>query len=360
MLKRIVARLFGRQHTIQQAEDTASVPIKDEYGNVTGIMDNATAAYLQSDVPDPSQQILDAMLADVSRVKVFDGGMNDDKPLETTVLLDVADQQVIALLRQCLTIVENPESFGHCMCYGDLSMEFYVVQKRKAAIGFHHGNSIRWNAWKHDALLQDGQCYLKWLAEQGVAAPLSAYKEARQQQEEAQQAWNRWVGAMPDCLRELSPEIWQIIVEENNLQPATDALASAYPTVTERLLTLFRWFGSGTGPWTGFPAYEQLAEQILLQYSVKDLVTALESAPLTEVELEGAARLFAGHAFQNRSENQVIKPEAIRFTNMAVFIPARSDEPALIPSALGQQLLEHSLTSSDEDKIDRAKKAFSS
>lgn len=360
MLKRIIARIFGNQLAKQNSEKTGFVPIKDEKGKVTGMMDRTTAALLQSKLPNPSQYTLDAMLADVSRVKVFDRGMINDKPLETTELLDVTDPQTVARLCECLKIVEDPRSFGHCMCYGDLTMEFYAVQKRLAVIGFHHGISIRWNAWKWDAKLQDPQCHLKWLADQGITAPLSEFREAQQQQYEAQQAWNRWVSAMPNCLKELPPEIWKNMVKEHDLKLATDALASAYPIVTDRLLTLFRWFGSGKGSWSGYPAYEMLAEQILLQYSVTDLVTALENAPLTEVELEGAARLFAGHAFQNRSENQVLMPEAVGFTNMAIFISKRSDEPAQIPIALRQQLLEHILTSSDVDKVDRAKKAFSS
>ena len=48
----------------------AFVPIKDAQGNVTGIMDQATADYLASQAPVPTQASLDALLAEVTRVRV--------------------------------------------------------------------------------------------------------------------------------------------------------------------------------------------------------------------------------------------------------------------------------------------------
>ena len=358
MLKRLLRRLRGSPDTKEKTKNSGFVPVKDKDGNVTGVMDSIMAAYLESKAPDPSQQALDAMLADVTRVKIFDGGMIDDNVLNEKILLEVKDLGFTKALCGCLKIIEDPDTFGHCMCLGDLSMEFYSKKKRLATIGFHHGQSIRWSAWKHDALLQNSQCYLTLLAEHGVTAPLNAFNEDRLREEETKQAWNRWVHAIPSCLKKLSKKTWQKIIEEDTLQPVTDILASAYPDISERLLKLFRWFGSGKGPWTGFPVYEQFAEQILLQYSEKDLLTALTSAPLTENELEGAARLFAGRSFQGHSETQVVDQDAIGFSEMLIFIPKRSGEPTRIPDALKRQLLQHILTSSDDDKIDRAKKAF--
>jgi hypothetical protein len=55
------------------------------------------------------------------------------------------------------------------------------------------------------------------------------------------------------------------VTETKDLAPVQESLAAAYPEPRARVLALFRWFGSGAGPWTGFPVYEQLAEQILLQ-----------------------------------------------------------------------------------------------
>jgi hypothetical protein len=140
--------------------------------------------------PDPSQRSLDAMLGRVTRVRMLDGGVSGDRPLGKDVLLDVADSESIAALRDCLAIVEDKSTFGHCMCLGDYALQFYAGRRRAATIGLHHGRSIRWSAWKHDALLRDGLRLLAWLADQGAAAPLEAYEEDQRRAEEYRLVYN--------------------------------------------------------------------------------------------------------------------------------------------------------------------------
>jgi hypothetical protein len=36
----------------------------------------------------------------------------------------------------------------------------------------------------------------------------------------------------------------------------SDALRGALPALEGQALALFGWFGSGTGPWNGYPSYE--------------------------------------------------------------------------------------------------------
>jgi len=92
------------------------------------------------------------------------------------------------------------------------------------------------------------------------------------------------------------------------------------------------WFGSGAGPWSGFPGYEEIAEKLLRQYPTTELIRAVESRNLTNQELEGAARILGG------------------------WTPIPDDTP--IPAELRRTLLDHCLKSSDQDKVERARKAF--
>ena len=117
------------------------------------------------------------------------------------------------------------------------------------------------------------------------------------------------------------------------MEPLRKALSEGVPDPRERALALFAWHGSGMGPWSGYPAYENAAEHLLLDLPVPVLIAAAE-APLDERQTEGAARLFAGWGFYKRH-----------------------GRPAL-PEALGKKLLEHSLQSSDADRTERAKRAF--
>ncbi len=43
----------------------------------------------------------------------------------------------------------------------------------------------------------------------------------------------------------------------------TPALAKEFSDVPQRIRALFAWFGSGAGPWSGFPAYEDVPAHLL-------------------------------------------------------------------------------------------------
>lgn len=124
---------------------------------------------------------------------------------------------------------------------------------------------------------------------------------------------------------------------ETLLAPFRTALARDYADERARILALLRWFGSGTGPWSGFPAYEEWPEALLFDYSTAEIVSAIERTRPSPTELEGAARFFGGWAVHTR----------------------RADSEEL-PEALKAELLEHvqRTSASDKDKLSRATAAF--
>ena len=305
---------------------------------------------------NPSQRSLDILIEKITRARVIAGGMSHGKALGTEVLIDENDPQEVIALRECLTIVEDESTFGHCSCLGDNALELYAGDHLIATIGLHHGRSIRWGVWRYDALLVDGERLLAWMAERGATAPLEAYREAQRLVEVQRKALARWQEAMPRCLYPYAEEMFTSSagmasfiplhpegppgkIEEvtYKLTPLLSALAAEYPDVDRRILTLFHWYGSGQGPWSGFPAYESVAERLLLAFPVDQLLAALTRHELTPTQLEGAARFFAGYYFAK------YRPSAIRH----------------LPPDISQRLLEHSLASDDKDRIQRAVNAFS-
>ncbi len=48
-----------------------------------------------------------------------------------------------------------------------------------------------------------------------------------------------------------------------DLTPLRAALEREVRNETSRILALLQWFGSGAGPWSGFPYYEAAAEKLL-------------------------------------------------------------------------------------------------
>jgi hypothetical protein len=172
----------------------------------------------------------------------------------------------------------------------------------------------------------------------GAKVPLSTTdtdedRLAKQKRSDDSEA--RWVAAMPKSIRLLGMIVtWDQITPD--IKPLRGALAGQFPDNHQRILALFAWYGSGDGPWSGFPSYESVAEELLLDFPTPELIAAARTDTLTDAQIEGAARLFGGWDFGHRRPNDV----------------------SSIPADLKKKLLEHTLKSTDEDKLNRAKKAF--
>lgn len=161
------------------------------------------------------------------------------------------------------------------------------------------------------------------------------FNQIQLQSKGAQLDERRWLNAMPSSLRPLwSKAEAQYAPPDRfpDLQPLQFALATQYPDTYQRIRALMAWFGSGAGPWSGFPGYEEIAEKLLHQYPTGELIKAIEGRNLSDQELEGAARIFGS------------------------WTPV--PDPTPIPAQLRQTLLQHCLRSPDADKVSRAKRAF--
>jgi tetratricopeptide (TPR) repeat protein len=141
-----------------------------QQGRAMVIMDRDAFDYTYGDAdgPDPAQRDLDALLPKVTRVCVLEGGIFRGRAMGERVLLDARDSRAIRDLANCLRIVEDPHTFGHCGCLGGPTLEFYAGPEHVATIGLQHGLAIRWKRWYHDAQLQDGERLTQWLQDQGV------------------------------------------------------------------------------------------------------------------------------------------------------------------------------------------------
>ena len=179
-------------------------------------------------------------------------------------------------------------------------------------------------------------------------AILSAHKvplsrstmQLQDSREKSKLAESRWLAAMPPALKPLWPQVRERsgvdpVGAIRNLDPLRTALSQEFPDERSRVLALYAWFGSGEGPWSGFPSYEQVAEELLLDFPTEALIKAAEATESAQ-EQEGAARLFGGWEISQR----------------------RPSDLAHLPPDLKERLLAHSLESADEDKRSRAHHAF--
>ena len=132
------------------------------------IVDEATAEYMRSTAPQPTQVSLDAILARVHGVRVYkNGGYKDTLVGGHVLLAEATDRGSLTELADALRIVEGPS--GHCMCHGSPTLELLGSNSRRLALlSVHHGRSIRWTGWKDDAVLVDGSKLVAWLAARGI------------------------------------------------------------------------------------------------------------------------------------------------------------------------------------------------
>jgi hypothetical protein len=167
-------------------------PIVDEHGEVTGVMDQMTADFLESTLPDPTQATLDEAFEGVTRVRLighreeptvveYDGERYEaNQMIFDVVCLDVTDPASLAELAAALRIVDDHE-YGHLMTIGLHHLELWVGDEHAHTIELLYGwDTIRWpSVWKSDGPLAEPRRLENWLLGHGIT-------DARDHREESE------------------------------------------------------------------------------------------------------------------------------------------------------------------------------
>jgi hypothetical protein len=221
------------------------------------------------------------------------------------------------------------------MCAGTPAIYIYERGCQRVEVTNHHGVSIRCSLWDSDVRITDTEKWLSWFDDRRISGPRKEAEDLRSKQAQNKKDWERWRTAMPKALGRL----WSSALLDFgrvDINPLRSELERCMPDRGERVLALLEWFGSGSGPWSGFPSYESAAENLLLDYSTIDIISATRSNKLSPTQTEGAARLFAGWSFTRQ------RPEGLKE----------------LPEALKKELWFHSQNTKDKDKLRRARGAF--
>ncbi len=203
-------------------------------------------------------------------------------------------------------------------------------------LGLICGDIVRFSQWEYETQLTNPEPLFEWLDSRGITTPRHQYDEGIAQGKKSRADEERWMKAMPSSIAQIWPNFHPDEMYRGDIRPLEAAVAKEFPDKRARILRLMAWYGSGAGPWSGYPVYEVVPEQMLLKYSTQELVDAVAGAALNEQEIEGAARLFGSWDFNK----------------------TRPEDNASLPADLKRKLLEHSLKSTDKDKLERAKRAF--
>ncbi len=281
-----------------------------------------------ADKPTVSQRSLNELIDRADRVVVFQEPIDDSQ-----ILYESSQKGDLEELKTALNIVP-PDSWYHCMCSGSPAIYLYLDKKKIGQITNHHGDSIRCSIWDSDAMISDPEPYHRWFDKRGMRSVRKAFDEMKEREKKSSIALKKWKKAMPECLNSLGENV--LTFYDPDINAMIESLKLNISDKSEIILSLLHWYGSGAGPWSGYPAYEGVAEKLIFYFSTSDILKAINSAKLTETQLEGAARFFGDGSFSR----------------------TRSNELKDIPDELKKKLLLHSLKSNDEDKERQAKRAF--
>ena len=225
--------------------------------------------------------------------------------------------------RHALRITSKGHVYDFLICFECQGLEFYKDDKSIGETGVTGSPDIL------NGLLTAAQIPL---AKNDEGSPEEEAAEEKKQKDEE----DRWFAGMPKSIQ--ASWNWR----EINSSPIPDVslfrglIIREYPDVPSRILKLLEWNGSGAGPWTGFPSYEEAPDLLLFDYSTPVILNAIQSTKPSDAQIEGAARFFGGWNFSQK----------------------RPKDRATLPPDLRKTLLAHCLKSKDTDKIERAKSAF--
>ncbi len=249
--------------------------------------------------------------------------------LEPKVLYASAKARDLASLEDALRTGAGDGSA--CMCPGTLLFEF---EGARPAITLHHGTSLRWDGSNGNLPLIRPDAIMDWLSERGIGFVREEFEADKRRGAQDAIEIERWRAIMPASLLPFFEDMRSTGADER--PEWKGAIEAELPDPKARARVLLELFGSGRGPWTGFPSWEGVPEKLLLELPLDVLLSAIGDASSERIR-EGAARLFSSWWFGR----------------------SRAAERAQIPAGLRRILLDHVMASSDEDKRARARSALS-
>lgn len=257
------------------------------------------------------------------------------------ILYSSPDPKDISALKDAISIEPSDGGEFLYLCTGSPEIVLFRKGKELASVTVLAYGAIHVSLWDSDAMIHDREKFLRWFDDRKITGPREDFEREKAEEEARRVIEARWMAAMPEVLRPLwATTLDQMmpggIPQTPDTKPLKPILTKEFPDESKRIRALLSWYGSGAGPWSGFPFYEEVPQLMLLEYPTSHLVAAVEGVTLSEQEAEGAARLFADWDFHQR----------------------RPDDGVLISKDLKLLLLQQSLKSADPDKVERARKAF--
>jgi hypothetical protein len=205
-----------------------------------------------------------------------------------------------------------------CLCDGWPTITVYGTQGDPVARWtLHHQSGLR-GIGDYDAELQDGPALTAWLAERGLTGSREAREELDEEEAEAERRRLRWIRAAPEGLAQAAADVARPLRRDHeawschlaNARERLEALTRQhYPDSVERIRLLLAWAGTSARRTAGGLMWYDLAvRRQLLAEEPRLVFAACAASPLSPVQLDGAADLFAGPEWTRAQGGEVPEP----------------------------------------------------
>ena len=256
----------------------------------------------------PRARDLEDLFTKAARARVREGGVADGRPRGGPVIAEVEGKD-LAALRDALRIREEGPVF-RCLCHGDLAIELLDARDRLvAAIGLHHGVSLRLDTWDADADLVDGRAFFVWLAAHGAPALLEAYDRGAEAERRASAQQEAWLAAAPASIVPHLPSLFVAGLPAFGVERYANAARDLIAAVgsAEAARSLLAWYGRGAGAYGDHPAHEDIASGLLDAVGLEAVLHTIEAGELSTDATAGAARFLATHGATRAQKDAVAR-----------------------------------------------------
>lgn len=225
-------------------------------------------------------------LKGATRLRVRSGGTCHRRPNTEKTLLDIQNPKQVAEVIKSIQINANGSGF-HCMCCGNPSLEFYREDTLLVTLGFHHGQSVRWQngKWSGDALLtkKSADSLVEWLSNNGVKGPLNEINATKKREQDMKAKLERATKGMPKELKEA--------ITKKNFANTLKKVCKSEEAQVDILLSML---GASNDSWSSYDWIDQIAGDLLKSYTPEVLQVVVRKALLghDRQRRRGAARLW--------------------------------------------------------------------
>lgn len=246
-------------------------------------------------LPKPTNRGLGLLFDSVDRIVIKKGGVYHGKAMRDDIVLTIDEPDAIRDIYAVLEIDETITGF-HSMCLGDYAIELISNNQVQATIGFHHGESIRYDKWNGDAALAKTGEVLNLLAELGLKKPMEDWNEERLRAEERRTERGQWMDHAPASFRKHRNAL---LGSDGNYPPALiDDLELEFRDKNKLIIALLDIYGRTEHFWTGYPAYEAVPYELLQRFDVNEIIDAYLATNRNYKTRKGLGRLLCCHDFK--------------------------------------------------------------